>query len=59
MGFIIKMSILETKLAKVEFLHDQLIAERQHIDHLLRKVGFDEGIETLKIAACELIDSQE
>ncbi len=44
------------KISELESLNDQLVAELKFLDALLRKVGFEEGLITLKIAAQELID---
>jgi hypothetical protein len=45
----------EKKIAKLESLNDQLMAEFSHLNELLKELGFDQGIESLKIAAAELI----
>lgn len=37
-------------------MNDQLLAELRYLDDLLREVGFEKGLETLKYAAKELID---
>lgn len=44
------------KLAKLEFQNDQLVAELQYVDSLLRKVGFAEGLASVKAAAQELAE---
>ncbi|MEM7176028.1 MAG: hypothetical protein AAF443_08965, partial [Chlamydiota bacterium] len=46
------MGRLESKL-------DLLEAELFYVDHLLRRVGFPAGIETLKAAAEELLVEQQ
>ena len=46
------------KIAKLESLGDQLQSEMKYLDQLLLKVGFEEGIKTLKAAAIELIDKK-
>ena len=46
------------KIAKLESLCDQLQSEMKYLDQLLLKVGFEEGIKTLKAAAIELIDKK-
>ncbi|MBU6149150.1 MAG: hypothetical protein KGQ54_03030 [Verrucomicrobia bacterium] len=45
----------EKKIAILESMNDQLVAEFNHLNDLLKELGFDEGIESLKIAAVELI----
>lgn len=43
------------KIARLESINDQLQTEVLHVDALLRAVGFEEGLTTLKIAAVEYI----
>jgi hypothetical protein len=45
---------LEKKLAKLEFIHDQLITELSYVDRLMQLVGFAGGIAALKATAQEL-----
>ncbi len=45
---------LEKKVAYLEFVNDQLMTELRYIDQLLCSIGFPEGLETVKQAACEL-----
>ena len=47
---------LERKVAKLESLCDQLQAERSYLDTLLKEIGFEEGLKTLKEAAIEMLD---
>ena len=47
---------LKTKAARLESVNDQLLTELQYVNHLLQRVGFDEGLESLKLAASELIE---
>lgn len=44
------------RIARLEFEHDQLLAEICYIDGLLRRVGFSEGLETVKWAAKDLVE---
>ncbi len=44
------------KMSELESINDQLQAEIRYLDQLLKEVGFDEGLKTLKFAAKELID---
>jgi hypothetical protein len=53
------MSRLEKKIAKLESLYDQLISEVTDLDRLLREIGFEEGLKTLKEAAIELRDRKK
>lgn len=43
------------RISELESLNDQLASELRFLDDLLRKVGFDQGLVTLKSAAQELI----
>ena len=43
------------RISELESLNDQLQAEIHYLDTLLRKIGFEEGLKTLKFAAQELI----
>ncbi len=47
---------LKTKAARLESVNDQLITELQYVNHLLCMVGFEDGLESLKSAASELIE---
>jgi hypothetical protein len=47
------------KIAILESLNDQLQAEFAHLDILLRKIGFDGGIHTLKEAAGEILEKSD
>ncbi len=47
---------LERKIAKLESLCDQLQAERSYLDTILKEIGFEEGLKTLKEAALEMLD---
>ena len=50
---------LQKKIAKLESLYDQLQAEVHDLDDLLKKVGFEEGLKTLKEAALELLEKKD
>ncbi len=47
------------RISELESLNDQLLTEVRNLDDLLRKVGFDDGLKTLKFAAKELIEEEE
>lgn len=51
--------LLEKKLAYMEFVNDQLQSELKYVDHLLKVIGFPEGLETIKSAAEEVIEEEE
>lgn len=43
------------KMAKLESMNDQLLAELSYVDQLMRSVGFANGLETVKATAKELL----
>jgi len=47
------------KLAKLETINDQLLSEIEYLDLLVRQIGFEEGLSTLKSAALELLQEQD
>lgn len=47
------------KLAKLETVNDQLSAELRHLDMISRKLGFSNGLKTLKEAALELLEIEK
>lgn len=47
---------LKKKISELESLNDQLLTEMQYLDRLLKEVGFENGLQTLKIAALELLE---
>ncbi len=47
------------KISELESINDQLQTEIRYLDKLLREVGFDEGLKTLKFAAKELIEQDK
>lgn len=51
--------ILQKKIAKLESLYDQLQSEMNYLDSLLKEVGFEEGLKTLKEAAIELREKKK
>jgi hypothetical protein len=48
---------LEERISQLEFQNDQLAAELEYMDTLLRSVGFENGLVSVKAAACELASS--
>lgn len=44
------------KVSELESVKDQLQTELCYLDRLLREIGFQEGLRTLKIAAQELLE---
>ena len=49
----------KAKIAKLEFLNDQLEAEIVYIDQLMVAVGFSKGLQTLKETANNLALEEE
>lgn len=47
------------KIAHLETLNDQLQAEFQYLNKILKQLGFAQGIKTLKEAAQEILDNKE
>jgi len=52
------MNRLLDRLACLESINDQLSSELQYVDHLLREIGFVEGLDSVKKAAEELVEEQ-
>ena len=50
---------LLNKVAKLEFANDQLTAELNYLDQLMRQVGFTEGLSSLKATALKLYEGEE
>lgn len=50
---------LQRRISELESINDQLSAEIRYLDKLLRKVGFAEGLKTLKWAAMEILNKDE
>lgn len=50
---------LRQKISELESVNDQLIAEMHFLNDLLVEVGFEEGLESLKAAAKELIEIEK
>lgn len=47
------------RISELESINDQLLTEVRNLDELLRKVGFEDGLKTLKFAAKELMEEEE
>lgn len=50
---------MQKRISELESINDQLQTEIRYLDQLLREVGFDEGLKTLKFAAQELIEQDK
>jgi len=51
-----KEAELKRRISELESINDQLTAELRYLDELLKEVGFEEGLATLKFAALELLE---
>ena len=51
-----KKDLLKT-IAYLESVNDHLETELSDLDKLMRLVGFNQGIETVKVTAAELIEN--
>lgn len=47
------------KIAQLESANDQLVAEFEFLNTITKKLGFQEGLKTLKEAARELLEEQQ
>lgn len=47
------------KISELESINDQLQAEIRYLDRLLKEIGFQEGLKTLKFAAKEMIEQDK
>lgn len=47
------------KIAKLETMNDQMVAELQYLEYLTRALGFAEGLKTLKAAALEMLETDK
>lgn len=50
---------LLSKIAALESINDQLITELGYIDMLMRRIGFSEGLKSVKDTAREIIEDGE
>ena len=54
-----KKKDLIKKIAKLETINDQLVAEIEYVDLLARQIGFEDGLKTLKSAAIEILEEED
>ncbi len=47
---------LQQKIARLEFVHDQMETELTYVDGLLKSVGFPRGLASAKEVALELLE---
>lgn len=50
-----EIELMRKKVAQLEFSNDQLASELAYVDDLLRAIGFDEGLASVKEAAIEVL----
>lgn len=46
------------RISELETINDQLLTELHYLDQLLKQIGFEQGLITLKAAAQELIEEE-
>lgn len=51
-------SDLVKKLAELESINDQLQAELRELDRMMKELGFPDGLQTLKVAAKEVLEDE-
>ena len=54
-----KKEDLVRKISRLESVNDQLVAEIRYLDQIARKLGFCDGLKTLKSAAIELLEIEQ
>ena len=47
------------RMAALESMNDQLLAEIAYLDHLMRQIGFSEGLKSVKETALEIMQEEE
>lgn len=47
------------RISELESINDQLLTEIRYLDQLLKEVGFEDGLKTLKFAAKEMIEQDK
>lgn len=47
------------RVSELETINDQLLTEITSLDELLRRVGFEDGLKTLRCAARELMEEEQ
>lgn len=50
---------LKRRISELESINDQLTAEIRYLDKILRELGFEEGLTTLKWAALEMLEQDK
>jgi hypothetical protein len=50
---------LVKRISELESLNDQLASELRYLDDLMRQLGFDDGLKTLKAAAEEMLQNND
>ena len=47
------------RISELESLNDQMMSELRYLDELLKEVGFEQGLQTLKKVAQEIIEEDK
>nr|NGX43766.1 hypothetical protein [Chlamydiota bacterium] len=50
---------LRKKIASLESANDQIYTELSHVDELMRLLGFQDGLETVKATAQSLYEERD
>jgi hypothetical protein len=51
-----KETMMLKRISELESLNDQLLSEIRYLDDLMREIGFEDGLKTLKVAAHEILE---
>lgn len=54
-----KEELLLKRISELESINDQLASELRYLDELLKSIGFEQGVKTLKAAALELMQQDK
>lgn len=46
------------RMARLEFINDQALAELAYLDKLLKRIGFSDGLSSVKTAAHEIYEEE-
>lgn len=46
------------RLSELETINDQLITEFNYLNELMKQIGFEQGLQGLKLAAEEIVQEQ-
>ena len=55
---IVRLKQFLKKIARLEFINDQALAELAYLDTLLKRIGFSDGLHSVKNAAQEIFEEE-